>query len=96
MFYLEDAGWLYADCSFGGSSARAGDEERRLHYFGSLDAGRMAANRAFEALLAPPKESWRADPYDNQSGEAELEGIGLVHDEYETEMTVLEFTALDE
>lgn len=96
MFYLEEAGWLYADCSFGGSSARAGDEERRLHYFGSLDAGRMAANRAFEALLAPPKESWRADPYDNQSGEAELEGIGLVHDEYETEMTVLEFTALDE
>ena len=95
MFYLKEAGWLYADCSFGGSAARAGDEMRRLHYFGSLDAGRMVANRAFQAQLTPPKESWRADPYDNQSGEAELEGVGLMHGEYDTEMTVLEFTPLE-
>lgn len=94
MFWLPRAGWLYADCSFGGSAARCGDEMRRQHYFGSLDAGRMAANRAFQAPFDPPKESWRNDPYDNQAGEAELEGAGLLPEEYETTMQVEEFTLL--
>lgn len=51
MFYIAPKGWMYADCSFGASMARQGEEELRRHYFGSLDTGRMVANRAFEAPL---------------------------------------------
>ena len=42
MFYIAPKGWMYADCSFGASMARQGEEELRRHYFGSLDTGRMA------------------------------------------------------
>ena len=94
MFWLEGKGWLYADCSFGGSAARRGEEALRRHYFGSLDTGRMAANHAFQAPLTPPKESWRADPYDNQSGEVELEGVGLVSGEFKTTVTTLAYEML--
>ena len=37
---------MYADCSYGASMARRGDEVLRRHYFGSLDTGRMVANSA--------------------------------------------------
>ncbi len=89
MFYLAGKGWMYADCSFGGGAARVGDEALRRHYFGNLDPFRMVANRAFEAPLTPPKTSWRADPYDNQSGEIELEGVGLTGQEYDTEISLV-------
>lgn len=91
MFWLEDKGWLYADCSFGGSAARRGEEALRRHYFGNLDTGRMAANHAFQAKLTPPKESWRADPYDNQTGEMELEGVGLTGEACHTTITTLQY-----
>ena len=39
MFYIAPKGWMYADCSFGASMARQGEEELRRHYFGSLDTG---------------------------------------------------------
>lgn len=94
MFWLEGKGWLYADCSFGGSAACRGEEALRRHYFGSLDTGRFAANHAFQAPLTPPKESWRADPYDNQTGEMELEGVGLKGREYQTNMTTLAYELL--
>lgn len=29
-------GWLWADCSFGSSARRSGEDARRAHYFGSL------------------------------------------------------------
>ncbi|MCI2046110.1 MAG: transglutaminase-like domain-containing protein [Faecalibacterium sp.] len=94
MFYLADQGWMYADCSFGGGAARAGDEALRRHYFGNLDPYRMVANRAFEAPLTPPKTSWRADPYDNQGGEIELEGVGLTGQMYDTEIELVKLELL--
>ena len=91
MFYIAPKGWMYADCSFGASMARNGDEELREHYFGNLDTGRMVANSAFEAQFDPPMLSLRSDPYDNQSGEIEADGVGLYGDDTDTDKTVLAF-----
>lgn len=77
QFYVEPFGWLHADLSFGGSAFRAGDEERRAFYFCNLDPFRMVANTAFQAPLRPVKQGLRADPYDNQVGECEIDGTGL-------------------
>ena len=90
-FYIAPMGWLYADVSFGASAARAGSELRRRHYFGNLDPCRMVANSAFHAQLTPPKTSWRADPYDNQVGEIELEGEGLYGNAVLTSRAVTRF-----
>ena len=38
----------------------------------------MVANTAFQAPLFPPKSGLRADPYDNQVGECEIGGKGLL------------------
>ena len=77
QFYIAPFGWLHADLSFGGSAFRAGDEERRRFYFCNLDPFRMVANTEFQAPLSPVKQGLRADPYDNQVGECEIDGIGL-------------------
>ena len=55
-------GWLYADCSFGGSAYRAGALDRWDFYFGNLDPFRMVANRAFQQDFDPPMHDLRADP----------------------------------
>ena len=94
MFYIAPKGWMYADCSFGASMARQGDEELRRHYFGSLDTGRMVANRAFEAPFNPPMCGFRSDPYDNQSGECEADGIGLYGEELDTRKELIDFEDL--
>lgn len=91
MFYIAPKGWMYADCSYGASMVRAGDEVLRRHYFGNLDTGRMVANRAFQAPFDPPMCSWRADPYDNQTGEIEAEGVSLHGDERVTTRDVVKF-----
>jgi transglutaminase-like putative cysteine protease len=90
MFYIEPWGWLFADCSFGGSAYRAGVKERHDFYFGNLDPFRMAANNALLKEFTPAKKHWRIDPYDNQSGEAEYENRGLRRDELISECEVLE------
>ena len=69
QFYLEGWGWLFADCSYGGSAFRYGSAERHQFYFGNLDPMRMAANRQFQAPMDPPLNVLRVDPFDNQSGE---------------------------
>lgn len=74
QFYLEGWGWLFADCSYGGSAYRCGATERHQFYFGNLDPMRMAANREFQAELTPSLSVLRVDPYDNQNGEAERMG----------------------
>ena len=71
QFYLDGWGWLFADCSYGGSAYRYGNAERHHFYFGNLDPMRMVANRAFQAELTPPLSVLRVDPYDNQAGEIE-------------------------
>ena len=94
MFYIAPKGWMYADCSFGASMARNGEEELRLHYFGNLDTGRMVANRAFEAPFDPPMYGFRKDPYDNQTGEIEADGTGLYGTQVEPEKNVLHYEFL--
>lgn len=88
-FYVEPYGWLYADPSFGISANRQGKEERRQFYFGNLDAYRMVANREFQADFTIPKDHWRADPYDNQTGEMETTGRGFRPEEYTREQVML-------
>ena len=41
----------------------------------------MVANSAFEAPFDPPMLGFRSDPYDNQSGEMEADGVGLYGDD---------------
>lgn len=74
QFHLEGWGWLFADCSYGGSAYRNGSETRHRFYFGNIEPMRMAANRAFQAALTPELTALRVDPYDNQGGEIERIG----------------------
>ena len=90
QFYVAPYGWLYADCSFGGSAYRNGDTERWQYYFGHLDPFRMVANSDYQFDLYPPKQYLRQDPYDNQTGEAELATRGLYLDDYKIHLEVLE------
>ena len=83
QFFFPHYGWLYADLSFGGSAFRAGETERQAFYFGNLDPFRMVANTAFQAPLFPPKSGLRADPYDNQVGECEIGGKGLLSGQFD-------------
>ncbi len=89
QFYIEPYGWLFADCSFGGSTVRDGDEERRRFYFGNLDPFRMPANSEFQMEFTPKKKFLRADPYDNQRGEVEYEDRGLRYYEFDSEKTIV-------
>ena len=75
-FYTPQTGWLNADVSFGSSARRMGEEWRRRHYFGNLDPWRMVANDRFQAELVPTFDCMREDPYDNQMGEASVDGRG--------------------
>lgn len=93
QFYIAPYGWLWADCSFGSGAHRMGNENRRQHYFGSLDPLRMVANRSFYAQLTPPDNAWRHDPYDNQVGEMTLAGRGLTGEETVRTQTVVSFVA---
>jgi len=88
-FYVEPYGWIFADCSYGVSSMRAGNEQRRQFYFCNLDPYRMVANRAFQENFSTPKQQWRADPYDNQLGEIESAERGYSFGEYERSKTIL-------
>lgn len=94
QFYAAPYGWLYADPSYGCGAAREGNETRRRHYFGNLDPLRMAANTAFGADFDVPMDGWRADPYDNQVGEMELDGRGLRYEEFLRSKEVLSCTLL--
>ena len=75
-FHTPKTGWLWADCSFGSSARRNGEAERRRHHFGNLDPWRMVANSRFEPDFMPVCDGIREDPYDNQMGEASVDGRG--------------------
>lgn len=91
MFYIAPYGWLYADPSFGTGAVREGNEKRRRFYFGNLDPMRMIANSEFQADFAFEKRGFRADPYDNQVGEVEMEDQGLKYREFITQKEVIRF-----
>ena len=50
----------------------------------------MVANTEFQADLVPDMQFWRADPYDNQTGEMELEDRALSRPDYKRTKEVLE------
>ena len=89
QFYIAPYGWLYADASYGGSATRLHKEDRRKFYFGNLEPYRMVANHAFQAEFTIPKDHWRADPYDNQSGEMETSNRGFTFRDYEHTKEIL-------
>lgn len=95
MFYAEPYGWLFADCSFGGSAQRMGCEERRQFYFGNLDPYRMPACCQFQADFQPPVMGLRHDPYDNQQGEVEYPDLCLDGDAFDTEHEMIEWKILE-
>lgn len=95
QFYVEPYGWLFCDPSYGGGAYRVGNEERRKFYFGNLDPFRMVANSRYQTDFNPPKQCDRVDPYDNQDGEVELNGIGLLGSQFNTTYTTLQFEKID-
>ncbi|MEG0767052.1 MAG: transglutaminase domain-containing protein [Clostridia bacterium] len=95
QFYVAPYGWLFCDCSFGGSAYRVGNQVRWDFYFGNLDPYRMVANASFQADLTPEKRFFRADPYDNQEGECECSVRGFASAELDTECTLLAWQPFD-
>ncbi len=81
QFYVEPYGWLFCDCSFGGSAWRSGCMERWNFYFGNLDPYRMVANDCYQQPFNPSKQHMRIDPYDNQCGECECGARGFLDPE---------------
>ncbi len=74
QFWIDGYGWLFCDPSYGGHAYDEGEEWRRRFYFGNLDPFRMVANNSFQAQFDNIQPRYlRADPYDNQVGEAEYE-----------------------
>ena len=94
QFYVAPYGWLYADCSFGGSAYRDGDEAKRDFYFGNLEPFRMCAASEFQHQFNPPMSYMRYDPYDNQDGEAEYEDGGLLNSQIYTDQEMIEWEEL--
>lgn len=94
-FYVEPYGWLFADCSFGGSAYRAGDADRWNFYFGNLEPWRLPQCSAFQQQFDPPMRFLRHDPTDNQNGEAETLTRPLERGEYETDSRILGVHPLD-
>ena len=88
-FYIAPYGWLFADCSFGGSAYRAGATERWNFYFGNLEPWRLPLCRDFQQELNPPRRFLRRDPYDNQNGEIETLHRALDRREYDTDAFIL-------
>ena len=73
QFYIEPFGWLFADCSFGGSAYRAGNLSRWNFYAYNLEPFRIPFAQEFQSPFYPERRFLRNDPYDNQTGEAEGE-----------------------
>ena len=94
MFYVAPYGWLYCDCSFGGSAFQAGSEERRDFYFGNLEPWRLPLCFGFQQAFDGPRKYLRYDPYDNQNGEVETLNRRLERHEYDTDATLLSYEEL--
>lgn len=82
MFFAPGYGWRYADLSYGGAAFARGDKAGWNFFFGNVDPLRIPVNDDFQAGFEVPKKHWRADPYDNQGGEAEYDDRGLTAGEY--------------
>lgn len=96
QFYAAPYGWLFVDCSFGGSAYRAGNTKRWNFYFGNLDPFRVPLNSDFQHAFYPPRTHLRADPYDSQSGEVEYAGGGLSASQFEVNRVLLSLSEVGE
>ncbi len=94
QFYVEPWGWLFCDCSYGGSAFRSGNQKRWNFYFGHVDPFRMVSNHQFQGDFFIEKKHWRVDPYDNQYGECECTTKGFEGSEFDTDFTLLEYQKL--
>jgi transglutaminase-like putative cysteine protease len=95
QFYVAPYGWLFADCSFGGSAKRSGAEERWNFYFGNLDPFRIPLASDFQHEFAVPTRHLRNDPYDNQNGEVSYADRNLLSEEFETVHKALEIKRIE-
>ena len=93
-FYVAPWGWMYADPSFGGAALRNGDEDGWNYYFCNLDVCRQINCTDFQSLFEPRKNFMRCDPYDNQTGEAEYDCVGLGFGETDCERRTVSFEEL--
>jgi hypothetical protein len=91
QFYISPYGWLFADCSFGGTAFRNKAAERRDYYFGHLDPFRLPAASEFQHEFRVPSGTVRSDPYDNQDGEASYPDRNLLRGEFITEHKLLDY-----
>lgn len=94
-FYIEPYGWLFCDCSFGGSGFRNHSEKQREFYFGHLDPFRIPSAKAFQSDLVPSKTFTRRDPYDHQTGEIEYVDRFIDENEYEMYQEIIEVVEID-
>ncbi|MBQ6233952.1 MAG: transglutaminase domain-containing protein [Clostridia bacterium] len=78
QFYAAPYGWMFCDCSYGGSAVRRGMKEREDFYFCNIDPFRMPANAEYQHDFEIPPRFLRYDPYDNQLGEAEYADAPVV------------------
>ena len=84
QLWVDGTGWCWVDCSAGGGCWRAGAEDRRRFYFGSMPPSRLVMASEFQCQTHVPMRYMRFDPYDNQDGEAEYTDRGLPHGALET------------
>lgn len=89
-FYIAPYGWLYADCSFGGSGYRNGAKLRRDFYFGHLEPFRIPSTSEFQHTMNPAMRFTRRDPYDNQTGEVEYFNQAIPQEHYDMYQKVIE------
>lgn len=94
QFYIAPYGWLFADCSFGGSAYRSGCKKRWDFYFGNLDPFRMPANSEFQYDFEPNKKFLRADPYDSQNAECEYEDSRLDSNDFDVLKETIEISEI--
>ncbi len=95
QFYVAPYGWMFCDCSFGGSAVRRGMKEREEFYFCNIEPFRMPAASEFQHDFEIPPRFMRFDPYDNQLGEAEYEDGPVKRGRRSTHHTLLSISGLD-
>ncbi len=95
-FYIEPYGFLFCDCSFGGSGFRNHSELQRQFYFGHIDPFRIPSAQQFQTDLIPAKTFIRRDPYDHQTGEIEYEHRAIHDYEYDMYQEIIEVKEINE
>ncbi len=85
--YLEGAGWVPVDQSFGIPDYARNDAER-IFFLGGIDSWRMAVNNDYGMPLYPAKQYPRSETVDFQRGEAEWRGGNLYFTQWGYDMKI--------